>query len=113
VQAKATRVLVAIVHRAQHLVERRILTGQLIRDQIRFHRVYGWYFLPSAHGMDESLVDLRHLHTVPRVLLEQLIKEGKRVTSIATPYREHMAQHFAVTYSRIGLPVPYETQAGS
>jgi hypothetical protein len=26
-----------------------------------------------------------------------------------TPYREHLAQHFAVTYSRIGLPEPYGT----
>jgi hypothetical protein len=110
-QGKATRVLVAIVHRAQHLVERGILKGQLIRDQIRSHRVYGWYFLPAAAVMEESLVDLRHLHTVPRLVLERLIGESKRVTSIATPYREHLAQHFAVTYSRIGLPSPYDTQA--
>jgi hypothetical protein len=26
-----------------------------------------------------------------------------------TPYREHLAQHFSVTYSRIGLPEPYGT----
>jgi hypothetical protein len=28
---------------------------------------------------------------------------------IVTPDREHLAQHFAVTYMRIGLPDPYET----
>jgi hypothetical protein len=26
---------------------------------------------------------------------------------LITPYREHLAQHFSVTYSRIGLPEPY------
>jgi len=110
-QAKATRVLVAIVHSTQHLVRRGILKGQLIRDQVRCHRVYGWYFLPSGDPMEESIVDLHHLHTLPRAVLERLIGEGKRVTSISTPYREHLGQHFAATYARIGLPLPYETQA--
>ena len=40
----------------------------------------------------------------------KLARQGKRVCRIETPYREHMAQHFSVTYSRIGLPQPYETQ---
>jgi hypothetical protein len=109
-QSKATRVLVAIIHNARHLVEQGLLKAQLIRDQMRCHRVYGWYFLPSAGVMEESLVDLRHLHTVPRILLDRLAGEGKRVASISTPYREHLAQHFAVTYSRIALPAPYETE---
>ena len=84
----------------------------LVRDQVRRHRVYGWYFLPASEAMRESVVDLRHLHTVPRSVLDRLIKEGKRVMSITTPYREHLAQHFATTYSRIGLPEPYETEPG-
>lgn len=41
-QVKATRVLVAVVHRVQHLVERGILQPKTIRDQVRAHRVYGW-----------------------------------------------------------------------
>jgi len=45
-----------------------------------------------------------------RGLLEELAAEGKRVGALTTPYREHMAQHFAVTFSRIGLPEPYETE---
>ena len=109
-QAKATRVLVAIVHNAAHLVTRGILKDSLIRDQIRSHRVYGWYFLPSGTEIEESIVDLRHLHTLPRSLLDGLVKDAKRVTNISTPYREHLAQHFAITYSRIGLPKPYETR---
>jgi hypothetical protein len=35
---------------------------------------------------------------------------GYRSATIKTPYREHLAQHFAVTFSRIALPEPYDTQ---
>jgi len=70
------------------------------------------HFLPKGEVIAESVVDLRHLHTVPRVVLDRLIEEGKRVCRITTPYREHLAQHFATTYSRIGLAEPYETEAG-
>ncbi|HEV3386703.1 MAG TPA: hypothetical protein VG097_17945 [Gemmata sp.] len=53
---------------------------------------------------------LVEMNSVPRVVLEQLIKGGKRVASLASPYREHLAQHFAVTYMRVALPEPYATQ---
>lgn len=56
------------------------------------------------------MVDLRDLHTVPRELLEELIADGQRVARLLTPYREHMAQHFATTYARIALPEPYDTE---
>ena len=42
-------------------------------------------------------------------LLEGLQARGKHVGRLMTPYREHLAQHFSVTYSRIGLPEPYGT----
>jgi len=112
-QAKSGRVLVAQVHDAQQLVESGILKGPLIRDHIRRHLVFGWYFLPAATApvsLPESLIDLRDIHSVPRVVLEQLIKGGKRVARLMPPYREHLAQHFAVTYMRVALPEPYETQ---
>ena len=109
-QSKAARVTVAVVHDAQTLVDRGVLKSKLIRDQVRAHRVYGWYFLPTESGLPELLVDLRNLHTLPRALLEELIAEGKRVARLVTPFREHMAQHFATTYARIALPEPYETQ---
>jgi hypothetical protein len=112
-QAKATRVLVAVVHDVQHLVERGILSSKVIRDQIRTHRVYGWYFLPAGAAVQESVIDLRDLHTLPRAMLEGLVREGKRVARIQTPYREHLAQHFSSTYARIGLPEPYSTQPDS
>jgi len=109
-QVKATRVLVGLVYVAGSLVDQGVLKEATIRDHIHRHRVYGWYFLPAGGNLPESLVDLRDLHTVPRAILEQLAREGKRVCRIETPYREHLAQHFSVTYSRIGLPQPYETQ---
>ena len=108
-QAKTESVLVAPVLPAQKLVDEGVLKGSLVRDQIRRHLVFGWYFIPAASVLPESLVDLRDVHSVPRVVLEQLIADGKRVTSLASPYREHLAQHFAVTYMRIALPEPYAT----
>jgi hypothetical protein len=54
---------------------------------------------------------LRDLNSVPRVVLEQLIADAKRVASLASPYREHLVQHFAVTYMRVALPEPYPTQS--
>ena len=112
-ETKTTRVLVALVHNADEVVRQGILSGSLIRDRVRRGQVYGWYFLPAAPSpiaLSESIVDLRDLHTVPRAVLEHLIATNKRVCRIVTPYREHLAQHFAVTFSRIGLPEPYETQ---
>ncbi len=112
-QGKADTVLVAPVHDAQLLVAQGVLKGSAIRDQVRRHLVFGWYFLPantSVVTLPEMLVDLRDVHSVPRVLLEQLIAVGKRVATLPSPYREHLAQHFAVTYMRVALPEPYGTQ---
>lgn len=112
-QGKVDKVLVAPIHNAEKLVEAGILKGNLIRDQMRRHLVFGWYFLPATATpvtMPESLVDLRDVHTVPRAILEQLIASGQRMASLTSPYREHLAQHFAVTYMRVALPEPYATQ---
>jgi hypothetical protein len=111
-QDKANWVLVAVVHSARHLVDAGVVNAKTVRDQIRTHRVYGWYFLPAGGPMEESIVDLRNLHTVPRLMLDSLVHDGKRICRIVTPYREHMAQHFSTTYSRIGLPEPYPTEQG-
>jgi hypothetical protein len=109
-QSKAQRVVVATVHDAKQLVDRGILKANVIREQIRTHRVYGWYFLPSGPAIQESIVDFRDLHTVPRILLERLVQQGKRLTRISTPFREHLAQHFSTTYARVALPEPYGTE---
>lgn len=112
-QAKSGRVLVAQVHNAQKLIDAGVLKGTVVRDQMRRNLVFGWYFMPAAPALlslSESLIDLRDVHSVPRVVLEQLIGSGKRVASLMSPYREHLAQHFAVTYMRVALPEPYATQ---
>lgn len=75
--------------------------------------VYGWYFLPAAQApipLPESIIDLHDLHTVPRVVLERMIVDGKRISRLLSPHREHLAQHFAVTLMRIGLPAPFDTE---
>jgi hypothetical protein len=108
--AKTTKVQVAIVHNAQRLFQAHILKPAQIRDQVRMHRVFGLYFLPECNpAIAESIVDLRDIHTVPMQLLDGLRKLQKRVARIPTPFREHMAQHLAVTFSRIALPEPYNT----
>jgi hypothetical protein len=112
-QLKTSKVLVALLQPAQMLVERGILKSPTIRDHVRRGLVYGWYFLPAAPTVPlvESIIDLHDLHTVPRAALERLITDGKRVCRLAPPFREHLAQHFAVTYMRIGLPAPYDTES--
>ena len=112
-QTKADQVVVASIIPATLLVEQGVLKGPSIRDQVRRGLVFGWYFLPASpdpNSLPESIVNLRDLHTVSRGILEKLTSAGKRVCRIVTPYREHLAQHFAVTYMRIALPEPYQTQ---
>jgi hypothetical protein len=109
---KTNKVLVAVVHDAGALVQQGVLKAAVVRDQVRRGLVYGWYFLPASPAsiqMSESIVDLRDVHTVSRRVLEHLVAQGNRVARFVTPYREHIAQHFTVTYARIGLPEPFES----
>jgi hypothetical protein len=109
---KTQRVTVTIVHDAQVLVDQGIVKASDVRGPIRAGRVFGWYFLPRCPecGLPESIVDLRQLHTVPREVLESLCAERGRLARIQPLYREHLAKHFADTFSRIGLPEPYQTE---
>jgi len=107
---KTRLVQVAVVHEVDWIVSEGILKPATISDQVRTHRVFGWYFLPSGRGQPESIVNLRDLHTVPRWLLERQVADGHRSCTISPPYREHLAQHFETTYSRIALPLPYDTE---
>jgi hypothetical protein len=112
-QEKTTRVVVAPVYSAAELVAHNILKAGIIRDQVRRGLVFGWYFRPAAPApidLDESIVDLRELHTMERRTLEYLVSIGKRICRIQTPWREHLAQHFGTTYTRIALPEPYTSQ---
>lgn len=108
---KTTTVDVCEVFDAQHLIDQQMLKLSDVKGPIRAGRVWGLYFLPSKTdiGLAEMIVDLRRLHTVRLDLLRALCQAGNRLARIQTPYREHLAKHFADTFSRIGLPQPYET----
>ena len=110
-QGKISQVVVARVLDAGELVAKGVLKAADVRGNIRAGRVHGWYFLPKSTslGLPESIVDLRALFTVHLDVLRALCQEGRRVAHLESLYREHLAQHFANTYSRIGLPMPYET----
>ncbi len=110
---KASNVSVAIVHDAHALVEQGFLKSADIRGPIRAGRVFGWYYLPARRelGLAEMIVDLRQRHSVRLDLLTALCQREQRRARVLSPYREHLAKHFADTFSRIGLPEPYETES--
>ncbi len=107
-----TSLIVALVTEAEEMVSSGELKEASIRGPIQMARKYGWYFLPADKSADvtELIVDFRQLHTVSRDILETLRRDGHRKARLRTPFREHLAKHFADTYSRIGLPEPYATQ---
>jgi hypothetical protein len=110
--AKTRLIVVAVVLNAQSLIDRQLLKAEEIRGHVRSGRVYGWYFLPKhiEFGLPEMIVDMRQLQSVRVDLLTDLCQRGQRRARIQPLYREHLAKHFADTYSRIGLPEPYETE---
>jgi len=97
---------------AREMVDQNLLKAADVRGPIRAGRVFGWYFLPknAELGLPEMIVDMRQLHTVRLDLLTELCRRGQRRARVQPLYREHLAKHFADTYSRIGLPEPYETE---
>jgi hypothetical protein len=108
---KVTIGTVATVFAAQELVDDGILKPADVKGPLRSGRIWGLYFLPAdaARGLGEMIVDLRRLHTVRLDILRELCRAGKRRGRVQPLYREHLAKHFADTFSRIGLPRPYET----
>jgi hypothetical protein len=109
---KARSVVVAAVLDAEGLVTQGLVKAADVKGPIRAGRVFGWYFLPKSAelGLPEMIVDLRQLHTVRADLLLLLCRRGQRQARVQPLYREHLAKHMADTYSRIGLPQPYETE---
>ncbi len=108
---RATVANVAEVFDVQFLIDQKLLKPADVKGPLRAGRVWGWYFLPADDGLGlgEMIVDLRRLHTVSLEVLRSLCRAGKRCGRIQPLYREHLAKHFADTFSRIGLPRPYET----
>lgn len=108
---KVDFLVVARVFDAQTLIDLQVVKASEVKGPVRAGRVWGLYFLP-AHppaGIGEMIVDLQRLHSIPIKVIDGLRHAGKRRLRLLTPYREHLAKHFADTYSRIGLPQPYET----
>lgn len=112
VTQKTERIVAALVYTAHDLVTRNTVKAHDVRGPIRAGRVFGWYFLPAARELEleESIVDLRQLITLPIEVIHELVASGKRKARIQPLFREHLAKHFADTYSRIGLPEPYATE---
>ncbi len=106
---KSTRIQVAVVHRTDFLVQQGVLKVGTIRDSVRLHKMFGWYFLEQSDLLAESIVDFRDIHTISRLLLDDLVAKGRRVCTLVSPYREHLAKHFADTFSRVALPNPPKT----
>jgi hypothetical protein len=108
---KATFVNVAEVFDAQFLIDQQLFKPADVKGPLRAGRIWGWYFLPAdaALQLGEMVIDLRRLHTVRLPLLRELCRADKRRGRVQPLYREHLAKHFADTFSRIGLPRPYET----
>jgi hypothetical protein len=109
---KVGGVVVASVFEAMTLVDSGVLKAADLKGPVRAGRVYGLYFLPANRSLnlEEMVIDLRRIHTIPLEVLAALREDGKRRARFLTPYREHLAKHFADTYCRIGLPEPYETK---
>lgn len=108
---KTAIAVVAEAQNAQRFVDDGIFKPADIKGPLRSGRIWGLYFLPADDGLGlpEMIVDFRRLHTVKIDLLRTLCRDGQRRGRIQPLYREHLAKHFADTYSRIGLPRPYET----
>jgi hypothetical protein len=108
---KAVAATVAEVLDAQFLVDQKVFKAADVKGSLRGGRIWGWYFLPAADalGLGEMIIDLRRVHTVRLDLLRELCASGQRKGRARPLYREHLAKHFADTFSRIGLPRPYET----
>jgi hypothetical protein len=106
--AKGDSVLVAPVHEAQELIDAGVLKGPLIRDQMRRHLVYGWYFLPAAPDslpVAESLIDLRDVFALEVGLREMCQRVHRRANSphhvVAPPSRAKPAEQLSHARPRL------------
>jgi hypothetical protein len=55
------------------------------------------------------VVDFLELYTLPRGLLEALLRSrGVPRVRLLPPYREHLSQAFARFFMRVGLPQPID-----
>jgi len=98
---KATKVTAAVIRPMSDFRDR----PRDFLERIRKHQVFGYYPLPAGEGVEEGVVDLRDLHTVDLRMFGEWERMMQRRARLVTPYREYLAQHFAMTFMRIGLPI--------
>jgi hypothetical protein len=108
---KVERLVVAAVFDAQTLIELQVVKSSEVKGPLRAGRAWGLYFLPAhvPSSIGEMIVDFQRVQSIPPKVFDSLRNAGKRRLRLLPLYREHLAKHFADTYSRIGLPQPYET----
>jgi len=57
--------------------------------------------------IEHSVVDFHEVFTLPRQVLEALLKaRSQDRAQLLPPYREHLSQSFARFFMRVGLPIP-------
>jgi hypothetical protein len=58
-------------------------------------------------AIEHSVVDFHEVFTLPRQVLESLLKaRNQDRPQLLPPYREHLSQSFARFFMRVGLPTP-------
>jgi hypothetical protein len=74
-----------------------------------FAMSFGIQVTKSGDGveLEHRVVDFHEVFTLPRPVLESLLRARGRVRpQLLPPYREHLSQAFARFFMRVGLPTP-------
>jgi hypothetical protein len=71
---------------------------------LRRHRVANAMHLPASQNASESYVDFRHIYRVPRDLIDQAAKDGKRVASMTDFGRNALAAYLFRFITRREIP---------
>jgi hypothetical protein len=123
VNDKVSEVMLAAIQNYDQLVINEGATNTIIKSsRWRKAAVEGdlpaMSLLPPHAGdpaMAWSLVDFRHLFTLPKRFVTDFAEQSDNRLRIVPPYREHLAQAFARYFMRVGLPSPlhaFEKHAG-
>lgn len=78
-----------------------------IADGYVWNQVFLNQFSSDTQSLELRVVDFHQLYTVPREILERLLRErGTPRLRLRPPYLEHLSQAFARFFMRVGLPQP-------
>ena len=58
----------------------------------------------ASENFPYSLVSFHHLHTIPKVVLEEFVRISGTRLRLNSPYKEHLAQGFAKYMMRVAQP---------